>query len=247
MKISIITVCYNSVSTIAETFKSVASQTYQDIEYIVIDGGSKDGTIDIIHENTSLISSWISEPDQGLYDAMNKGIKMATGDYVGIINADDVFYDENVIEKIVGFLKKNPLDASIANIIQYKVGGKVVRSYSSEKWEPVRLKIGHMPPHPSIFFRRSLFDKFGSYRLDLKIGADYELIIRYFLIEKITWKYYDLITHRMLIGGLSSSGMDSYNKVTQEIIKALDMNNISYSPFKIKLRIVWKILELIKR
>ena len=155
MKISIITVCYNSAKTIEKTFDSVASQTYKDIEYIVVDGGSKDETLNIIERYQSTITKYISEKDNGLYDAMNKGIKMATGDYIGIINSDDTLYSSDVIERVVDFLKQNPVDASIGNIIQHNEEGEIKRTYSSENWLPKKLKIGFMPPHPSIFFKRT--------------------------------------------------------------------------------------------
>lgn len=246
MKISIITVCFNSVQTIAQTIQSVAEQTYPDIEYIIVDGGSTDGTIDIIKQNENIISKWISEPDKGLYDAMNKGINLATGEYIGIINADDVFYDRNVIEKVEDFLRLHKLDASIGNIIQFKPASKVIRKYNSQSWKPEKLSIGFMPPHPSIFIKRSLFNLYGNYVLNLKIGADYELITRFFLKNKIHWKYLDLITHKMLMGGLSSSGLKSYNQVTNDICAALSMNEIKFNMWKIKLRAVWKIFEFFK-
>lgn len=247
MKISIITVCYNSFSTIGRTFESVAQQVYPNIEYIVIDGGSTDGTLELIKENKHIINKWISEPDDGLYDAMNKGIKISTGDYIGIINADDIFYDENVISNIVSFFEENPVDANIANIIQYRDDGKIVRRYNSSNWSPTKLKIGFMPPHPSIFIKKSIYDKLGGYKLNFEIGADFELITRFFLKNSISWKYLDIITHKMLVGGLSSSGLKSYNKITKEIMKALRMNSIVYSGFIIRLRVVWKIFELMKR
>lgn len=247
MKISIITVCYNSSSTIEETFKSVEQQTYHDIEYIVIDGGSTDGTVDLIKKNQHIIDKWVSEPDKGLYDAMNKGIKMSTGEYVGIINADDIFFDVDVISKVADFFCKNHLDASIGNVVQYRDDGKIIRKYNSKKWLPSKLKIGFMPPHPSIFIRRAIYQKLGGYKLNFAIGADFELVTRYFLKNAISWKYFDISTHRMLIGGLSSSGLKSYNQVTKEIMKALDMNNVEYSSLIIRLRGVWKIFELIKK
>lgn len=247
MKISIITVCYNSVSTIEKTFKSVAEQVYDDIEYIVIDGGSTDGTVSLIKKNQHIISKWVSEPDKGLYDAMNKGINLATGEYVGLINADDIFFDKNVVSRVASFLKINPVDANIANIIQYREDGKVVRKYDSIKWMPKKLKIGFMPPHPSIFIRRSVYERLGGYKLNFKIGADFELITRYFLINDISWKHLNITTHKMLVGGVSSSGLTSYKKVTNEIMKALDMNGVAYNSFVIKLRFVWKIFELMKK
>lgn len=247
MKISIITVCYNSVDTIENTIFSVASQSYKNIEYIIVDGNSKDGTVSIIQRHEGQISKWISEPDKGLYDAMNKGILMATGDLIGILNSDDTFNSNTIIEEIVAFHTENTIDASVGNILQHRRDGKIIRIYSSKNWCPDKLKIGFMPPHPSVFFRRELFNKFGHYNLGYVIGADYELITRFFLKEKIFWKYSGITTTAMLVGGLSSSGTSSYNLITQEIQKALRINGIEFSPFKIKFRGVWKIKEYLEK
>ncbi len=176
MKITIITVCYNSAATLEKSILSVAGQTYKNIEYIIVDGNSKDETIAIIKKYEDKITKWISEPDQGLYDAMNKGIAMATGDLIGILNSDDTFYSNTVLSAIAAFHTQNSIDASVGNIVQHKEDGKVVRVYSAKYWKPEKLKMGFMPPHPSIFFKRELFDTLGNYELGYTIGADYELI-----------------------------------------------------------------------
>ncbi len=247
MKISIITVCWNSEATIEKTIKSVESQDYPKLEYIIVDGRSKDNTLNIIKQYPNVVSKWISEPDKGLYDAMNKGIDMATGDYIGIVNADDTFYDENTISKVVSFLKANNVEASIGDIVQHREDGQIVRRYSAKNWSPEKLKIGFMPAHPAIFFRKELFNTLGNYSLDFKIAADYELIIRYFLKQQISWKYSGITTHKMLMGGVSSSGYRSYKKVSEEIIKALRMNEIPFQAWRIKSRIIWKIFGFLKR
>jgi glycosyltransferase involved in cell wall biosynthesis len=247
MKISIITVCYNSAKTIEKTFQSVAAQTYKDVEYIVVDGGSKDATLDIVAKYKELVSKSVSEPDKGLYDAMNKGIKMATGDLVGILNSDDIFTDDHVLENVANFHLQNNVDASVGNIIQFNEDGKTVRKYSAKNWNPEKLKIGFMPAHPAIFFKRELFDQFGDYQLDFTIGADYELITRFFLKHKITWKFSNITTTSMLIGGLSSSGVSSYQLISKEIKKALSRNNIKFSYLKVQLRGFWKIIGFLKK
>lgn len=247
MKISIITVCYNSSNTIEKTILSVKNQTYKNIEYIVVDGNSKDVTVSIIEKHQDIISKWISEPDKGLYDAMNKGIDLATGDLIGILNSDDTFNSDTVIEEVVNFHTKNDIEASVGDILQHKVNGKIIRLYSSKYWNPEKLKIGFMPPHPSIFFKRELFLKFGLYDLGFKIGADYELITRFFLKNNISWKYSGITTTAMLVGGLSSSGTSSYKLITKEIQKALFMNGIIFSPIKIRIRFLWKIIGFLKK
>jgi glycosyltransferase involved in cell wall biosynthesis len=178
---------------------------------------------------------------------MNKGIAMATGDIIGILNSDDTFYSDKILSEIAKFHHNNSIDASVGNIIQHKEDGKVVRVYSSKYWNPQKLIVGFMPPHPSIFFKRELFDKFGNYELGFIIGADYELITRFFLKENLSWKYSDITTTSMLVGGLSSSGSSSYKLITNEIQKALKMNGILYSPFKIKMRFIWKIVGFLKK
>ena len=247
MKISIITVCYNSAKTIEKTFKSVESQTYKNIEYIVVDGESSDATLNIIANNKEIISKHISELDKGLYDAMNKGIQLATGDIVGILNSDDIFTDDHVLENVANFHLANKIEASVGNIIQFNEEGKTVRKYSAKNWNPEKLKIGFMPAHPAIFFKKELFDKFGSYHLDFTIGADYELITRFFLKHNISWKFSDITTTSMLIGGLSSSGVSSYQLISKEIKKALSRNNIKFSYLKVQLRGFWKIIGFLKK
>ena len=247
MKISIITVCYNSEKTIERTFLSVKNQSYAHIEYIVVDGGSTDGTLDLIKKYKDTVTKWVSEPDKGLYDAMNKGIMMATGNIVGIVNSDDTFFNNEVLQDIVAFHQQNKIEASVGNIVQHNQEGKIVRKYNASHWKPERLKIGFMPAHPAIFFKKELFDTYGMYSLDYKIGADYEIITRFFLKEKIIWKYSGITTHAMLVGGVSSSGLSSYKLITKEIAKALNRNNIEFSYTKVFLRGFWKLIGFLKR
>jgi len=247
MKISIITVCYNSAATIEKTIKSLMAQTYRDIEYIVVDGDSNDSTLDIVKKYENQITKWISEPDNGLYDAINKGIAFATGDIIGVLNSDDIFTDNYVLENIAKFHLENSIDASVGNIMQFNKNQKIVRKYSAENWRPDKLKIGFMPAHPAIFFKRDLFEKFGYYHIDFISGADYELIIRFFLVHKITWKFSNITTTSMLIGGISSSGYKSYKLISKEIKKALELNNIQFSYFKVLLRVIWKLKGFLKK
>ena len=248
-KISIITVCYNSAKTIEKTLQSIGNQTYKNIEYIIVDGNSTDNTLSIIKKYEKALNiTWISEKDEGLYDAMNKGIKMSTGDYIGILNSDDVFYNNNTIDDVAKFISANrDVDAITGDIVQHNSEGKVIRKYSSKNWTPPKLKIGFMPPHPSIFIKKELFSKLGNYRNDYKIGADYELIIRFFLKNKIQYKYSGITTTSMEIGGASSSGLKSYNIITKEIKKAFEQNGIQYDPIKVQFRFLWKILGYLNK
>ena len=241
MKISIITVCFNSSKTIEKTLQSVKNQVYNNIEYIVLDGNSTDGTLKIIESYKEIISKYSSEKDNGLYDAMNKGIALATGDIIGILNSDDIFTDNYVLENIAKFHLRNSVDASVGNITQFNENGKIVRKYSAKNWHPAKLKVGFMPPHPAIFFKRDLFERYGNYKLDFVSGADYELIVRFFLKNQIIWKFSNITTTSMLIGGISSSGYKSYKLISREIKKALESNNIQFSYPKILLRVIWKL------
>ena len=151
MKISLLTVCYNSAATIEKTIQSVAQQSYDEVEYIIVDGGSTDDTLAIIQRYPQVVSRWISEPDKGLYDAMNKGIALATGDLVGILNSDDTFYADDVLAQVAQFHQTHDIEASVGNIVQHQANGKIIRLYSAKNWTPQKLRIGFMPPHPSIF------------------------------------------------------------------------------------------------
>jgi len=242
MKLSIITVAFNSAKTIQASFDSVRRQRDSSIEYIVIDGQSSDGTVDIIKANQDIISHWVSERDSGLYDAMNKGIAVATGEYVGILNSDDVFCDEHVLARVAAFHRHHRNLTSVGNITQRNAMGKTVRNYSAKSWKPDRLKRGFMPPHPAMFFPRNWFAEYGLYRTDFRIGADYELISRFFLKHGLPWKYSNVTTTSMLQGGLSTAGFDIYWFVTEEIERALELNDIRYSKAAVRLRFLWKLL-----
>ena len=162
MKFSIITVSFNSEKTIERTINSVLSQNYSNIEYIIVDGDSKDSTIQIIEKYKNSIHQFISEKDEGIYDAINKGISMATGDIVGILNSDDIFSNQNIITEVVGIFLENPhLDSIIGNIAFINGNEKIVRVYNSKNWTPKKFLYGFMPPHPSFYCKRELFQKFG--------------------------------------------------------------------------------------
>ena len=224
MKISLITACYNSAATISTCFDSVLSQQGVDLEYIVVDGGSKDETVDIIKEYStrSTCSTWfkyISEPDQGMYDAINKGIKMATGDVVGILNADDMFESENTLAHIAAAFTSD-LGAIYADIRFVKDDLQTTsRYYSAKRWKPWMLQWGKMPPHPSVYIRRELFDKLGLYKLGYDIAADYELLIRYLRKAGIKTRYLNECVVRMRMGGKSTRGWKSFKTLNKEIVR----------------------------
>jgi len=191
MKISIITVCYNSEKYIQSTIESVLNQTYENIEYIVIDGCSNDGTVTIIKEYESKFNGrmkWISEPDKGIYDAMNKGIKMATGDVVGILNSDDFYIENTVIEQVADtFTQNKETQIVFGDVLFVKPDNldKTVRYYRSKNFTPKRFRFGFMPAHPTFFTYKTNFDKIGYYKIKYTIAADFELLLRFMLLNKL--------------------------------------------------------------
>jgi glycosyltransferase involved in cell wall biosynthesis len=247
IKISLITVCYNSEKTIKKTIESVLNQNYANIEYIIIDGGSKDGTLNIINEFSIGIDKLISESDKGIYDAINKGILLATGEIVGILNSDDIFYDQNTLSDIVAQFNSNrDLDAVIGDIIFLNDEGKTHRYYSSKNWTPSNFAWGIMPPHPTFYCKRQNFFKFGLYRLDFKIAADYELLIRFLYVNKLNYKYISKILVKMSLGGISTKNILSNFQINREVLRACEINNINTNVFKLYTKYIFKIKELIK-
>lgn len=233
MKVSIITICFNSETTIRETIESVISQNYPDIEFIIVDGNSKDRTLKIIDEYRSNVHSFTAEPDNGIYDAMNKGLSLATGDIIGILNSDDYYSNNNVLCQIISIFESNPeVDMVLGNVDFVKPSNlnNPVRFYSSFKFSPWKMRFGFMPAHPGAFIKRSAYQKVGKYSIDYKISADFEWFVRAFFIHKLTFNKLDRCLVRMREGGISTSGFSSYWVSSKEQLKALKENNV-YSNF----------------
>ena len=222
MKISVITVCFNSQNTIKRTILSVLNQSYENIEYIIVDGGSNDNTIKIIKEFSNEISYFISEKDNGIYDAINKGINIASGDYILILSSNDFFYSNSTIQKIVDFHTIHNCSISIADVIYCDSKGVISRYYSANFWKPFLLKLGFMPPHQASVIKTSLYKKLGGYSLNYKIASDYDIFVRFLLDNKIHFQYANEIRIVMSVGGISSQGFSSYLLITKEILKILD-------------------------
>lgn len=246
--ISVITVCFNSEKIILDCLSSSSSQLFRNFEHIVIDGKSSDSTVSLL-DNASLINlRWMSEPDSGLYDAMNKGIRMATCDVVGILNSDDVFYDDQVLAKVAQAFEEEPeLDAVIGDIVFVKEDdlNQIVRRYSAKNWTPSKFVWGYMPPHPSFFVRREWFEKLGYYKTDYKIAADYELLIRFLLKGGLRWKYLPLTTTKMRMGGLSTRGIQSLITLNKEIYRACRENGVYTNYAMIYSKYLFKPFEFI--
>lgn len=247
MKVSIITATYNSASTIRDTLESVANQTYKDIEHIIVDGLSNDETLEIVREYPH-VAKIISEPDQGIYDAINKGIQLAQGEVVGILNSDDFLSSNFVITKIVESFNEDT-DAIIADItfVSPSDVSKTIRYYSSKNWRPNLFRWGFMPPHPSFYLRKEYYDNFGLYKNSYKIAADYELLIRMLYINKLNYKYINLQTVTMRTGGVSTENFMSRYTLNKEIIKACAENGIYTNMIMLVLKYFIKVFEFLPK
>ncbi len=250
MKISLITVCYNSAKTIEKTIQSVLAQTYADIEYIVVDGLSKDGTIDIVNNYKSKIAKIISEKDKGMYDALNKGIQAATGEIVGILNADDRFATTDIIEKIAHHFKQNPkTDCVIGDIafVDENNPAKISRYYSSAKFKPSKFAWGFMPAHPTFYCKKEYFNTFGGYKTEFDIASDYELLIRFLKVHQLKYDYMNVLMVLMNKGGKSTRGLQSTIKINKEIKIGCEMNGIYTNYFMLYSKYFLKVFEYFKK
>ena len=238
MIVSIITATFNSEKYLRSCIESVIEQDYLDIEYIIVDGKSTDSTLEIIKLYKSKISTWISEPDQGIYDAINKGIMLAKGDIVGILNSDDLFFDKNVVSRIVNAFKNIDTEIIFADIdfIENYNNKKVIRHYSSKHFKPWMFRFGFQPAHPTFYTYRKNFDQYGYYRTDLKIAGDFELLLRFVYKRGLSYKYINDSWVKMRIGGASTSGIKSIIKLNKEILIACRMNNLYTNIFLIYLK-----------
>ena len=250
MKVSLVTVTFNSDQTLRDTIQSVFNQTYSDIEYIIIDGLSKDNTVEIIRKYEPQFQGrlkWISERDNGLYDAMNKGIRMSTGDIVGIINSDDFYHRRDIISRVVEAFRNERTQAVYGDVrfVNSDNLDKTVRYYSSRNFSPNRFRYGFMPAHPSFYLRRKYFGKFGCYKTDYRIAADFEFLLRVIYKGNISIKYLpiDMVTMRM--GGVSTSGVVSHKWIMKEHLRAFRENGIYTNVFLLGIRYIYKVGELL--
>lgn len=248
MKISIITATYNSGATLKDTFESILAQSYKNVECIVVDGNSKDNTLDIIKKYEPRFNGrmkWISEPDRGIYDAMNKGIDLAGGDIIGILNSDDFFSADDVLEKVVDNISE--VDAVYGDIHYVNNSNleKTVRYYSSRRFSPWKMIMGFMPAHPSFYCHRELYDKYGKFDPDLPVAADFELLLRFIYINKIKTRYIpqDFVTMRT--GGASTSGIKSHKRILKDHMNAYRKNSVKSNYFLEGCRYAYKIAEVV--
>lgn len=249
MKISIITVSYNSDQTISDTIKSVLIQSYKNIEYIVIDGLSNDNTIKIIKEYESKFEGklkWISEKDNGIYDAMNKGITMASGDIIGILNSDDFFTSPFIIESIAKVLNNNKnIDAIYGDVhfVKSEDISQCVRYYSSKIFRRSLMRIGLIPAHPTFYCKKECFLKYGLYKSNYAICADFDLLLRFVYINNISIKYIQLDMVAMRAGGASTNGIKSHITIMKEHLRSFKENHLYTNALILSLRYLYKLME----
>ena len=242
MKLSIITVVYNNKFTIKDAISSVFEQTYEEIEYIIIDGGSKDGTKEILYEEHQKYTILVSESDNGIYDAMNKGIRLASGEIIGILNSDDIYASNFILSNISNILIYNDVDALYGDVTYFNGFDpeNYSRYFSSACFTPSRLKWGLMPAHTSLFFKSSVFEKYGYYKIDYKIAADFEFICRVFKNKNFKYLYFNKVLIRMKFGGLSTKNILSKFIIQKEILRACNENKIITNHAILMLRFLFK-------
>lgn len=248
-KISIVTVCYNSESTIRNTLESVLEQDYSNIEHIIVDGASTDGTMRVISEYDSQIAKIISEPDEGIYDAMNKGIKISSGDVIGILNSDDYYSTCSSLRHLMHQMLAANADTVFADLVLVDPNdtSRVIRFYDSSRFRPDRLRFGWMPAHPTFLVKREFYEKWGGYSLNYRIAADYEMIARLYYKAKATYVYLPEVVVKMRAGGLSTKGIGNSWLLNKEIVRACHENGIKTNLPKVLMKIPMKIREYFRK
>jgi len=246
MKFSIVTATYNCGPIVLNAIKSVNSQDYLDIEHIVIDGSSKDDTLELLQSNASCFSCLVSEPDSGIYEALNKGIDRATGDVIGILHADDVFVDEHVITSIQNaFDRHSGVDLVIGNVayVDSEDSDRPLRMYISKRFRLWMFRFGFMPAHTATFIKKSVFDRFGVYRTDFVSAGDFDFFVRTLWRKKVPYVFLDGTIVYMRTGGMSSSGIKSYYRTSIEILRSLRENGVYSNWLFVLLRLPVKLFS----
>ena len=229
MNVSIITITYNAENTIFNSLNSVFSQSHKNIEHIIIDGGSKDNTLKTCKAFPH-ISKIVSEPDKGVYDAFNKGLKLATGDIIGFLNADDIFFNENSVQEIVYAFSNNETDIVYGNLDYINEQGKVIRNWISKPYKKGLIKKAWMPAHPTFYCKKEVYDRLGGYNDSFKIGGDFELCLRFLEVNNVPSFYLNKKLVKMLIGGISNSGLKSKWIIYKEELRAFKINKVYVKP-----------------
>jgi glycosyltransferase involved in cell wall biosynthesis len=249
MKISIITVCYNSAATLGDTLDSVAAQTHQTVEHIVVDGASTDDTNEIMDRHGSHVTKYISEPDHGIYHAMNKGVTLATGEVIGFLNADDIYADKGVLARVAEAMTRDNLDVLFgdAEFVSSNNTRRIVRRYRSNNFRPDRIGWGWMPAHPTLFLKRQIFERSGSFRTNYRIAGDFELVARIFQDASLRYRYLPEVLVRMRTGGISTGGLRNTLLLNREVLRACRENGIHTNVLKIMSKYPAKLIEFLRK
>lgn len=248
MLISIITPTYNSAETVKDTLSSVAMQEGVDVEHIIVDGLSKDNTMELVRSFPH-VARVDSEKDSGIYDAMNKGIRRAKGEIVGILNSDDLYAHPGVLRKVADLFRDESIDAVYADLeyVDRQNTNKVVRYWKSGKYSTTQFYYGWMPPHPTFFIRRHFYEKFGEFNCNLRSAADYELMLRFLLKHKLKPAYLPEVIVKMRTGGMSNASFSNRLKANREDREAWRLNAIQPFFFTLFLKPFRKILQYVNR
>jgi glycosyltransferase involved in cell wall biosynthesis len=249
LSFSVITVCFNSVETLERALHSVANQDWPLVEHIVIDGASTDGTVKVIEQNRANLTHVISEPDRGIYDAMNKGLDLAHGDIICFLNADDYYDSTQVLSKVATAMQQDRLDALVGDVGFFRKENikRLVRHYRSDRFKPERLAWGWMPAHPALFMRREVFKRVGYFKTDYQIAADYEYVVRAFCGQHpLRYRHLPGVLVRMQMGGVSTRGIRATICLNQEIIRACRENGVTTNYFKLLVKYPAKFLEFFR-
>lgn len=230
LKISVITVSYNAQSTIEQCVQSVISQDYQNIEYVIIDGNSSDGTVSILEKYKKYIHVFVSEPDKGIYDAMNKGIALASGDIIGILNADDFFADSHTLTVVSDAFKNNTTDIVYGDLDYIKPDGSTFRKWRSGPYKKGMFNLGWMPPHPTFYCRKEVFNRLGNYSLEYGTAADYELMLRFIHFNQLQVYYIARVLVKMSTGGVSNRNINNRVKALIFDMRAMYKNKVLFPP-----------------
>jgi glycosyltransferase involved in cell wall biosynthesis len=249
LKISIITITYNSEATLADTIESVVNQTYPNIEYIIIDGGATDKTLTNGDSYKDKIAKVVSEKDHGLYDALNKGIALATGDVIGMIHSDDFYTGNDVIEKMAKVISETDADAAYADLyyVDKNDTALIFRKWKSGDYKHGMFLNGWMPPHPTFFAKKECYQKFGGFNMSLVSAADYELMLRFIHKHRIKLAYLPEFIIRMRVGGKSNVSLKNRIRANQEDRKAWKINGLKPNPFTLYMKPLRKIIQLFKK
>lgn len=246
MKISIITVSFNSSKTISETIESVLMQDYEDIEYIIFDGQSTDGTQDIIRSYGSRIAKFVSEKDNGLYDAMNKAIDVATGEVIAILNSDDLYATPQTISRVMKTFIEKKVDAVFGDLYYFRTGDteKSIRYYSAKTFRPEKVKMGFLPPHPAFFVKRSVYEQYGKFDLQFKYASDFDLMSRFLCVQRVSYHYLNEIIVKMRMGGISTNSLSRIIEINKEDMASCRKNGIRTNFFLFHFKYFEKVLHI---